>query len=192
MEIFKLREALKDKERIKLAKAIREGGILFYPTDTLYGIGCNASNSESVNRIRKAKGRERDKPFSVIAPSKEWIFENSVLTKENVKFIDNLLPGPYTVVVKLKPGVLKGIATGERTLGVRIPRDEFCDFIRSQGVPFVTTSANLSEEEPVNSVKNIPAGISGIIDYAIDAGVISGHPSRLFGLSGRDLEILRW
>jgi L-threonylcarbamoyladenylate synthase len=191
MKIIKLSKALKDLERVRLAKAVREGKILIYPTDTLYGIGCNAEKTESVERIMKAKGRDSDKPLSIIAPSKEWIAENTKIMSDGVKFINNLFPGPYTVILKARIKI-PFVVSKEGKIGIRIPKDEFCDFIRSQGSPFVTTSVNLSEENPVYFIEQIPKQMKQIADYAIDAGEIKGHASRVFDVSGRRMAILRW
>lgn len=191
MKIIKLANALKDMERVELAKAVREGKILIYPTDTLYGVGCNAEKTESVERIMKAKGRDSEKPLSIIAPSKEWIAENTKITSNHVKFINNLFPGPYTIVLKARIKI-PFVISKDGKMGVRIPRNEFCDFIRSQGSPFVTTSVNLSEENPVYSISDIPEQIKQVADYVIDAGEIRGHASRVFDITGKSLEILRW
>lgn len=191
MKIIKLANALKDMERVELAKAVREGNILIYPTDTLYGIGCNAEKTASVERIMKVKGRDSEKPLSIIAPSKEWIAENTKITSNHVKFIDNLFPGPYTIVLKARIKI-PFVISKDGKMGVRIPRNEFCDFIRSQGSPFVTTSVNLSEDNPVYSISDIPEQVKQVADYVIDAGEIRGHASRVFDISGKSLEILRW
>jgi L-threonylcarbamoyladenylate synthase len=190
MKIIPLRAALKDMARVELAKAIRDGAIIVYPTDTLYGIGCNALIKESVEKIAKAKDRESGKPFSVIAPSKEWITENTRITTDNAQFVDSLLPGPYTVILKAKADI--PLVSAEGKLGVRIPKNEFCDFIRSQGVPFLTTSVNLSTTAPISSLKEIPQQIAEVADYAIDAGELKGDSSRIFDISGKDMQIIRW
>jgi tRNA threonylcarbamoyl adenosine modification protein (Sua5/YciO/YrdC/YwlC family) len=190
MKTIPVQAALKDMNRVELAKAIREGGILVYPTDTLYGIGCNAFKKESVEKIAKAKERGEEKAFSVIAPSKGWITENTRITADNAKFVDSLLPGPYTVVLKSKIDI--PLVTADGKIGIRIPKNEFCDFIRSQGVPFVTTSVNLSTTGPARSMKEVPEKIAQITDYAIDAGQLSDISSRIFDISGKELVILRW
>lgn len=190
MKVIPLQAALKDMNRVELAKAIREGAIIIYPTDTLYGIGCNAFIKASVEKIAKAKGREPGKPFSVIAPSKAWITENTRITADNAQFVDNLLPGPYTVILRAKADIPLVSADGK--LGVRIPKNEFCDFIRSQGLPFLTTSVNLSTTAPISSLKDIPAQIAEMADYAIDAGELSGASSRIFDISGKEMQIVRW
>jgi L-threonylcarbamoyladenylate synthase len=191
MKIIKLADALKDMTRVELAKAVREGKIFVYPTDTVYGIGCNAEKTASVEKIVKAKGRDPEKPLSVIAPSKEWIVENTAITSENVKFVDSLFPGPYTVVLRTKKKI-PFVTSKEGSIGIRIPDNGFCDFIRSQGFLFITTSVNVSEENPVCSMRDIPDRIKNIVDYAIDSGRIEGGSSRVFDIRSNNLEILRW
>jgi len=188
MKTVKLKKALKSEE---VKKAILEGKIFIYPTDTLYGIGCNAENAESVKKIIKAKGREEDKPFSVIVPSREWISGHTKISKENEKFIDVLFPGPYTIILKAKERI-PYVVSKEFSIGIRLPKHEFCDIIRSLNVLFVTTSVNISEEQPVFSVKDIPKQIKEIADYAIDAGRIEGRSSRVFDIRTNELKIARW
>lgn len=191
MKIIKLHDALRDMHRVELAKAIRDGAVLIYPTDTVYGIGCNAEKTASVEKIAKVKTRGQGKPFSVIAPSKEWITENTRITADNAQFVNNLLPGPYTVILRAKKPIPL-VTSKDGKLGVRIPKNEFCDFIRSQGFPFVTTSVNLSTTGPIASLREIPAPIAEVTDYAIDAGELRGLSSRVFDISGKDMEIVRW
>jgi len=188
MKTLKLSKALKSEE---VKKAILEGKIFIYPTDTLYGIGCRAEAEESVKKIIRAKGRDKEKPLSVIVPSKEWISGHTKITKENKKFVDVLFPGPYTVILNARER-LPHLVSKEGSMGIRIPRNEFCDLIRSLGILFVTTSVNLSEEEPVYSVKDIPKQIKDITDYAIDSGRIEGRSSRVFDIRTNELKIARW
>jgi len=188
MKIIKLKKAL-DSEQIR--KAILDGKIFIYPTDTLYGIGCKVEAKESVKKIMKAKGRKKEKPFSVIVPSKEWISENTKITKENEKFVGVLFPGPYTIILNAKERI-PYVVSKEGSMGIRIPKHEFCDLIRSLNLLFLTTSVNLSEEEPVFSLKDIPKEIRSISDYAIDDGRIEGPASRVFDIRTNELKIARW
>ena len=87
-------------EKVSVIESILEGSVFIYPTDTIYGIGCNATNSDSVKKIRKLKGRLSN-PFSVIAPSVEWIKENCVVAKDGEEWLKKLR-GPYTLIFKLK------------------------------------------------------------------------------------------
>ncbi len=127
----------------------------------------------------------------MIVPSREWISEHTKITKENEKFVGVLLPGPYTIILNAKERI-PFVVSKEGSVGIRIPKHEFCDFIRSLGILFITTSVNLSEENPVFSLKDIPDQIKKIVDFAIDAGRIEGPASRVFDIRTNELKIARW
>jgi L-threonylcarbamoyladenylate synthase len=195
METIKLNEIFrKEKIKEKIKEAIIRGDIFIYPTDTIYGVGCNSNNIDNVKKICKAKNRSLNKPFSVIVPSKEWIEKNTEISKNNMVFVDRLLPGPYTIVLKAKKSVQipKIVISDEGTIGVRIPKNEFTDFIREQNALFITTSVNMSEEEPVTSIKEIPDQIKNTADWVIDAGELKNPPSRVFDLTANELKISRY
>ena len=193
MKVVKLSEVLRKKgNRKRIVEAMRSGDVFVYPTDTIYGLGCDAENASSVERIVKAKGREESKRFSVIAPSKEWVWRHATLSDANRKFADDILPGPYTLIARAKAGAPKAVVSGDRSIGIRIPKHPFADIVSNAGIPFVSTSVNLSGEEPVSSIRDIPARIRKTADWAIDAGTISGLPSRVFDLREKDVKILRY
>ena len=165
-----------------LTKEILAGKIFIYPTDTIYGIGCNALDEEAVEKIREIKCRD-NKPFSIIAPSMEWIKENLIVNVE----IEKYLPGPYTIILKKKnPKFLSWVSSTE-TLGIRIPKHPFCFQIQEAQVPFITTSVNKSGEIPSNKISEIKKEILNKTDYIIDAGELSGKPSTLIK-EGKEIE----
>jgi L-threonylcarbamoyladenylate synthase len=162
--------------------AVSEGKLCIYPTDTIYGIGCNALNSSAVQNIRQIKKRELEKPFSVIAPSIAWIKKQCVIDVDLKKY----LPGKYTVILKKRDKhFLKEVSAGE-TLGVRIPDHPFTKLVQKTGVPFVTTSVNISGEKPVTKISEIPAHIKNQVDLIIDAGILDGKPSTLI-IGGKEI-----
>jgi tRNA threonylcarbamoyl adenosine modification protein (Sua5/YciO/YrdC/YwlC family) len=192
MEIFKLTSVLKDKRlRTKVIGAMRNGGIFVYPTDTIYGIGCNAENAESVEKIRRVKGREEDKQFSVIAPGKEWIWKNAKLSAVNKELADRMLPGPYTIIANASGSAPRPVVSSERTIGIRLPRHPFSEIVEEAGVPVVTTSVNLSSENPASTIAEVPNDIKTLIDIAIDAGKIEGQASRIFDFRTDDIKTVR-
>lgn len=181
-KIFKLTEL--DKENTEFfKKEILEGKIFIYPTDTIYGLGCNASNKEAVNKILEIKSRDKDKPLSIIAPSIKWIKENCVLDLDLEKY----LPGPYTIILKKKnKEFLSWVSLGD-TLGVRIPKSNFTKKIQSTRIPFITTSVNLSGEEPITKINEIKETILNNVDYIIDAGILNNPPSILI-INGKEVK----
>lgn len=168
-------------------ESIKKGKLFIYPTDTIYGIGCNATNSKSVRKIRLIKKRDK-KPFSVIAPNKEWITKNFYVNKKWLK----KLPGRYTLILKEKRKVVcEEVNSGLSTLGVRIPKHSFSKLIEKANVPFVTTSVNFSGQPAARSVKEIPKEILKKVDYIIDEGILNNKPSTIIDLTKKRAEIIK-
>lgn len=169
----------------ELKEKILSGKIFIYPTDTVYWLGCDATNKNSVKKIKDIKFRDKDKPLSIIAPSIKWIKENCIIEYN----IENYLPGPYTLILKKKNVNFLNWVSETNTLGIRIPKNDFCDEIRKIGKPFITTSVNLSGENPAVSIKDINIKIIKQVDEVIDNGKLNGKSSTLII---NNKEIKRW
>ncbi len=183
---IKFGEMLSDSNSLEgVAKQINNGAILIYPTDTVYGIGCNAEDARAVKKLRQIKGA--DHPFSIIAPSKAWIQEN---LKVNFPEFLEKLPGPLTLIMAKKGRLLDAAAAGF-TLGVRIPDHPIMKLIEKAGAPFITTSANLSGRPAPASPPDIPRELERQVDFVIDGGTLPGKPSRIIDLTGREPVVLR-
>ena len=182
------KEDLTDKNTLETLKK----SVFIYPTDTIYGIGCDATNDKAVARVREIKGREM-KPFSVIAPSKEWIFENCIVNEKAKEWLDKL-PGAYTFIFKLKDKKTKAVAEnvnlGE-TIGVRIPTHWISEAVNKLKVPIVTTSVNLTGKPFMTSLDNLDEDIKNKVDFIIYEGEKKGSPSRVVDLTGEEAKILR-
>ncbi len=188
MEIIDKEQFLKRRE--EFVSRIRQGEVFIHPTDTIYGIGCNASNSKSVNKIRKAKGRPSN-PFSVIAPSKNWILENCKTSKEAEEYI-NKLPGAYTLILKLKNNdiVAKEVNPKVDSLGIRIPEHWFSKVVEELNIPVVTTSANLVGAEFMTSLENLDESIKSEMGFIIYEGEKESNPSTIVDLTGKKAKII--
>ncbi len=160
-------------------RAIIKGSVFIYPTDTIYGIGCDATNPGAVLKIRYMKNR-LTQPFSVIAPSKEWINEHCFVPAPMQMWLDKL-PGPYTLVLPLKKNgaVASNVAPEQQSLGVRIPKHWNSDLARDFGAPLVTTSVNKTGEVHMVSLDNVDKIFLADVDFVIDEGTLSGKPSQL-------------
>ncbi|OYT35904.1 threonylcarbamoyl-AMP synthase [Candidatus Pacearchaeota archaeon ex4484_71] len=166
---------LKEKEiSNEIIERLKEE-IFIYPTDTIYGIGCNALNKELVKKIREIKNRD-NKPFSVIAPSKEWILNNFDVEEE---LIGKYLPGPYTLLLKKKDQNFLSEVSNNEMVGVRIPDCKFTKILQKLEIPIVTTSVNLSGEKPANKIGEIDEKILNKVKLIIDSGELNGKPSTL-------------
>ena len=168
-----------------ILEVIKNGAIFVYPTDTIYGIGCNARLSAAVKKIRKLKQRP-DTPFSIIAPSKEWIADHCIVSKKAKEWI-NKLPGPYTLILKTKKhAAVKEVAPGLGTLGIRIPDNWFADIVKQLKIPVVTTSANISGEDFMTSLEDLSDEIKNNIEFIIYEGEKKASPSKLIDLTGKE------
>ena len=170
-----------------LEKAIKNGRIFIYPTDTVYGIGCDATNHASVRRLRRLK--KSRKPFSVIV-SKEWIRKNCVLASHE-KYL-KLLPGPYTLILRLKnkKAVAEETNLSSDTIGVRIPKHPFTAQILKSRKPFITTSVNETGEKFITSIEEIPERFKKAA-LVIDVGTLKGKPSTIYDLTGKRVKRIR-
>jgi tRNA threonylcarbamoyl adenosine modification protein (Sua5/YciO/YrdC/YwlC family) len=189
-------DARKSPEHAKraLLQAIRDGGVFAYPTDTIYGLGCDARDAKAVKKIRELKKRDSRKPFSVIAPSKAWISENCFLNSDAKKALSKLLPGAFTLVLKLKKKncVSREANAGARTLGVRIPRHWIAGVVEKAGIPVVTTSVNEAGAPPAQSLAEIEKLVKkGGVDLIVFEGALGGKPSRVIDFTKPNWKIKR-
>lgn len=163
---------------------VRNGDIFVYPTDTIYGIGCNALISESVKKIRKIKKRDKH-PFSVIAPSKKWIKENLIIKDEKIL---EKLPGAYTLIFRVrKQSVVEEVNPEINTLGVRIPNHWISDFVKKLGTPIITTSVNKAGEKPMTSIENLDKDIKDSVNFIVYEGVKDNKPSTIIDLTNKKI-----
>ena len=175
-------------EKPSIIDAILRGAVFIHPTDTIYGIGCNAQLSSAVKKVRKLKARASN-PFSVIAPSLGWIHENCIVTKEAEEWLEKL-PGPYTLILKLKNNcVAKSVNSGLSTLGIRIPNHWIRKLVEEAEVPVVTTSVNRANEEYMISLEDLDPSIKGGIDFMIYEGRKEGKPSKIIDLT-KDVRVI--
>jgi len=165
------------KNKKKYLSLIKKGRACIYPTDTIYGIGCDATNSKAVKHVYSLKKRKK-KPLSVIAPSKKWILENCCVDAKAKKWMQKL-PGKYTLIVRLKNrrAVSPFVHCGDYTLGVRIPKHWFSAVVKEYGKPIVTTSVNISGKASMTSLKDLHKTIKKQVAFIVYEGVKRAHPS---------------
>ena len=175
----------KEEYLSEAGEVIRNGGLVIIPTETVYGIACNAQNKYSMERLRRIKARPKDKPFSYIIGNKEDVEGLARdIPAPAYKLMDRFWPGPLTIVLLSK----------ERgTAGIRMPDDEIAlKVIKMAEVPVVCPSANLSGKPAPLDFAQAIADLDGLADLAIDAGEAKlGKESTVVDLSRGLLNILR-
>jgi L-threonylcarbamoyladenylate synthase len=180
----------------KAAEALRAGGVVLYPTDTLYGLGADALSDEAVGKIYATKGRDEGKPIHALVGSVEMAEQYADISPNFREKIKSIAPCSITFICNKKVGVETGIAKNISTFGFRIPDNAFClELVRAFGGPITATSANKSGETPQNSIEEILAQLGVEVPYiglVVDAGVLPPSlPSTVVDLSSGTPQILR-
>ena len=176
----------------RVVKCLQDGGVIAYPTDTTYGIGCSIFNKKGIERIYRLKQRERKKPFSFICPDLSEASRYAKIDNSAFKTLKRYLPGPYTFVLEATREVPDLLLTRQKTVGIRIPDNRIClEIVRVLGHPVITTSANLSGEEPVGDPDLIDMNFGNLLDLVVDGGMLTTDVSSVVSLVGALPEVLR-
>jgi len=169
---------------------LEAGGVIIYPTDTLYGIGCNALDEKAVKRIFEIKERHLSKPLIVMIRNSKWALELADVKKKNREILEKIWPGRVTAVLPKKEIIPDIVTSGQKTVGLRVPDYPLIDqLLKLFGYPIISTSANISGEEPTNDINKIIDSFSKSFarqpDLILDAGILpKSGPSAILDLTG--------
>ncbi|MCF2875642.1 MULTISPECIES: L-threonylcarbamoyladenylate synthase [unclassified Tenacibaculum] len=148
---------------------LKKGEIILYPTDTVWGIGCDATDTESVKRIFEIKNREESKSLIILVDSIEMLQEYIDEIPDDALKILKENKKPTTIIYNNPKGLAKNTIASDNTVAIRIPDDEFCkQLIKKFGKPIVSTSANISGEPTAKSFSEISNAILNSVDYVVD------------------------
>ncbi|MBI4792234.1 MAG: threonylcarbamoyl-AMP synthase [Deltaproteobacteria bacterium] len=176
----------------QVVAALKQGAVIAYPTDTMYGIGCDIFNQKAVKRIFQLKKRDKDKPFSFICSSLKDVSQYCFLSNSAYRLMKKCLPGPYTFILPAMKIVPKIMLTKQKTVGIRVPDNAICQqIVNSLGNPILTTSANLEEDSYLAEAYEVEERIGNRIDLIIDGEPISPAPSSVVSLIGDEASVLR-
>ncbi|MDY0212417.1 MAG: L-threonylcarbamoyladenylate synthase [Desulfuromonadaceae bacterium] len=176
----------------QVVECLRQDGVIVYPTDTTYGIGCDIYNKKGIERIYQIKHRDKRKPFSFICPDLASIASYASVSNFAFKIMKRHLPGPYTFVLEATREVPELLVTRQRTVGVRMPNNNIAlEIVRQLGHPLVTTSVNITQQQTYEDPSLIEDELGGQLDLVIDGGKISGDPSTVISLIDDKIEVLR-
>lgn len=176
---------------------LKTGGLVVYPTETVYGIGADATNPEAVKKLSEYKNRPFGKPYSIAVTDQKMAGEYVELNKTAKDLYREFLPGPLTIISKGKHKVVPDVESEEGTLGVRIPDYKLVlEIVKKIGKPITSTSANASYKKRPYAIHDILDNISdkqkGLIDLIIDAGTLPpNEPSTVIDTTLDDVVTLR-
>jgi L-threonylcarbamoyladenylate synthase len=163
-------------ERIAAAAAVlRRGGVVVYPTETLYGLGARADDEAALARLARAKLRPEGKPLPLVAADLAQVERVATLAGPAARVAARLWPGPLTLVLPARAGVSAAVTGGTGTVGIRIPGSEVARALAlGAGAPLVSTSANPSGGPPPSTVAALDPALVAAVDHVLDGGATPG------------------
>ncbi len=175
-----------------VVEILKKGGVIAYPTDTYYGIGCDIMNKKAIEKIYQLKQRNKIKPFSFICSGLKNISHYAKVSNYAYKTMKRLLPGPYTFILGGSKLVPKIMLTKRKTAGIRVPDNSIClALIEALGNPIISTSATKPDGTIIYDPSLIHDFYYPRIDVVIDGGPVPGLPSSVISLINDIPEIIR-
>ena len=173
MKILDWKERINVKELEEVNKTLKSGGLVIFPTETVYGLGADATNDEAVKKIFLAKGRASDNPLIVHLGDKEHITKYAEISSQiEQKLIDVFMPGPFTLILKKKDNIPYNVSAGLDTVGIRIPSNDIAHAILAKSkLPIAAPSANISGKPSGTDITDIKEEFNDKVDYIIDGNV---------------------
>ncbi len=185
-------EHLKGRHIHRAAEVLRNGGVIIYPTDTVYGLGCDITNKAAVARVQRIKGRDSKKPMSFICADLTNISRYARVSNYAHRILRQCLPGAYTFVLPATRETPRILTTRQKTVGLRIPNHPVpLALVKALGEPILSTSANFSEQEAITDPWELEEQMGNQVDLILECGSLPVQPSSVISLIGDRAEILR-
>jgi tRNA threonylcarbamoyl adenosine modification protein (Sua5/YciO/YrdC/YwlC family) len=176
----------------KAVEVMKNGGVIIYPTDTVYGIGCDIFNKEALERVYFIKQETGTKLFSFICPDLKDIAKYAKVSDFAYKRMKKLLPGPYTFVLPAAKEVPKTLWTKRKTVGIRIPDNKVAlTLAKELGNPIISTSVTNRKGVVLFDPEEIKLIFNTQVDLMLSVGALEGVPSSIIDLSSEEPEIIR-
>ncbi|PLX42501.1 MAG: threonylcarbamoyl-AMP synthase [Deltaproteobacteria bacterium] len=176
----------------RAAEVLSRGGVVVYPTDTVYGLGCDITNKKAIEKITAIKGRDPKKPMSFVCSDLQHISRYALVSNFAYRILKRFLPGPYTFVLEATRETPKILLTKQKTVGIRIPDNKVSlELVSALGNPIISTSANLSNDEPIGNPDDLAKILGPRVDIILDSGVLAQTPSTVVSLVGDNVDIIR-
>ncbi|MBF0159527.1 MAG: threonylcarbamoyl-AMP synthase [Magnetococcales bacterium] len=171
---------------------LEEDGVLVYPTDTTYGLGCTLTNRRGVERIIQIRKLPANHQFSILCADLSEIAHLARVDNRTYRLLKRFLPGPYTFILEASHDVPRTILPKRRTIGLRIPANPIClSLLRELGRPLLSSSMRLPSGDILTDPDLIREQVASMVDLIIDGGILLSEPSTVVDLTGSVPQILR-
>lgn len=193
MEFYELHPVTPQLRYInKAVEVLKNGGVIIYPTDTVYGFGCDIFNKDALERIYDIKNETGTKLFSFMCPDLKDISKYAKVSDYAYKTMKKLLPGPYTFVLPAAREVPKKLWSKRKTVGIRVPDHQIAlSLAKELGNPIISTSVTSRKGDLLYDPYEIKTIFDFSVDLMLSSGALNGKPSSIIDLSGSEPEIIR-
>lgn len=184
-------KVVKSSEMNEIISTIKNGKVVAFPTETVYGLGVKFGSVEALDLLMEAKNRDYSKAITLMVANKQEIENYAYVSHDAKKIISRFMPGMLTLVFKKKENVDSKMTNGKETIGIRIPDNDFVLSLLKEAGPMLVTSANLSNHPNTTSTKEVLEQLDGRIDLIVDGETNDSIASTVIDVSGKDIKILR-
>jgi len=176
----------------RVVDILRADGVIIYPTDTVYGLGCDIHSKKALDRVRRIKRMDNKRHLSFVFPDLKAISDYGQVTDNAYKILRRYLPGPYTFILRATRLVPRIVLTKRNEVGIRIPDNRICqDLLAELGHPILSSSVRMPDDQLLDDPKEIDRIYKGQVDLVIDGGVFLPEPSSVVSLLDDEAEIIR-
>jgi len=183
---------LKGRHVDRAVEVLKRDGVIVYPTDTIYGLGCDVTSKAAVERIRRIKGRDANKPMSFVCSDLVQVSRYGHVSNFAHRILKRFLPGPYTFVLTATKETPRVFQSKQKTVGIRIPDHPVpLALVEQLGNPVVSTSANESNEEVVTNPADLERIFGHRVDLIMECGTLPVLASSVISLVDDTISILR-
>lgn len=170
---------------------LRKGGVISYPTDTVYGMGCDPTQKQAVDRLYQIKGMPRNKPLAFLCADLSNIAKYAIVDNQTYRVLKHFLPGPYCFVLPATREVPRTLQTKQKTIGIRVPDHAVVQaLVRELGHPLLSTTASTSDDEPFYDPWTINETFPGL-DLVLEGDTCGVVPTTVVDMSNGEVVVLR-
>lgn len=175
-----------------LKKALDEGGVVAFPTETVMGLGVYFDNKDAYEKLNKIKGRPEDKPYTMMLGDVNDIQKYAYVDEKSQKIINKFMPGPLTILLKSRDNVPAWVTHNTGVIGIRVPDfKELIEILKFVNKPLLVPSANPSGLEPAKNIDKLIVYFNNCLDYIYKHNSLGGKPSTIIDLTGPTVKLIR-